>query len=53
MLSLHLEVKDDLTTDELIEEKSRVRQWLNDHEIDHVTLELEFEKEVCEASDCE
>ena len=53
MLSLHLEVKDDLTTDELIEEKSRVRQWLNDHEIDHVTLELEFEKEFCEASDCE
>ncbi|GEM02541.1 cobalt-zinc-cadmium efflux system protein [Halolactibacillus halophilus] len=53
MLSLHLEVKDDLTTNELIEEKSRVRQWLNDHEIDHVTLELEFEKEFCEASDCE
>lgn len=53
MLSLHLEVKDDLTTDDLINEKNRVRDWLHAHEIDHVTLELEFEKEVCEASDCE
>lgn len=53
MLSLHLEVNDDLATDELIEAKRRVRTWLNEHEIDHVTIELEFEKECCEASDCE
>lgn len=52
MMSVHLEVDDNQSSDDLIETKKHVREILHDEGIDHVTIELEFKREKCQSKDC-
>jgi len=52
MMSIHLEVDDHQSNDDLIEIKKDVRDILHEEGIDHVTIELEFKREKCQSNDC-
>lgn len=49
MLSLHVKIKDNTTIDEMIKVKKNIRSVVKLKYIEHVTIELEFEKENCES----
>jgi cobalt-zinc-cadmium efflux system protein len=47
VLSTHLVVNDDLSSDDLIKVKKKARDVVKDMQIEHITIELEFEREDC------
>ena len=53
LLSTHVRVRDDATQQDLVALKKRLRTLLKEQGIDHVTIEIEFESEVCPSGDCD
>ena len=51
-LSTHLIVNDQINREEIIALKSKVKSLLAEEGIDHITVEIEYENEKCEAEDC-
>lgn len=51
-LSTHLIVKDKTSREEIIEIKTEVKELLTQEGIDHVTVEIEYENEECDAENC-
>lgn len=52
MLSLHLVLPDDATSEEIIARKETIRTFLKNEGVSHITIEVEFENEQCRANDC-
>lgn len=51
-LSTHVVVANDFDKTEFVDLKSKIKRLLTNEGIDHVTIEMEFENEDCEAEDC-
>ena len=47
VLSTHLVMEPDTTREDLVQAKRRVREMLDEHEFEHVTIDLELEGEDC------
>jgi len=52
-LSTHLIVSDKSSKEEVIDLKSRVKTLLAEEEIEHVTVEIEYENEDCDSRNCD
>ncbi|CAN5206488.1 cation diffusion facilitator family transporter [soil metagenome] len=52
VMTLHIVVKDDITNEEILVLKSQIRETCHQMEIEHVTIEVEFESEKCELQQC-
>lgn len=52
LLSTHVVVEDDLDTDTINSIKERIRNILTEHNINHVTIEIDFKSEVCDDEEC-
>lgn len=52
LLSTHIVVEDDLDNDEINEIKENIRYKLMEHNINHVTIEVDFRSEVCDDKEC-
>ncbi|MDW7668014.1 MAG: cation diffusion facilitator family transporter [Bacillota bacterium] len=48
MLSTHIKIPDDYNSDEIVQLKKSIRKILTEKNIEHVTIEIEFESEDCE-----
>ena len=48
MLSTHIKIPDEYNSEEIIKLKSNIRKILAGKDIEHVTIEIEFEREECE-----
>ena len=46
---MHVLVKDDTTTDNIILLKKQIKEEAKEHNINHITIEIEYEKEKCES----
>ncbi len=53
MLSTHIVLGDDLTREEITKIKNEVKQNLNDKGIDHITIEVDYEADLCEVQECQ
>lgn len=53
LISMHVILKDDTKREEIVEIKRAIRELMHAKGIDHVTLEIEFASEHCEAYECE
>lgn len=52
MMSSHVVLKDGTQQDEIIQIKKSIKQIAKENDIQHVTIEIEFESEPCETKDC-
>jgi cobalt-zinc-cadmium efflux system protein len=52
VLSTHLVLEKNLIEQELVDLKARIRKSLEQHDIDHATLETELQGEKCELKNC-
>lgn len=52
-ITMHVLVKDDTTTDNIILLKKQIKEEAKEHNINHITIEIEYEKEKCENGECE
>ena len=48
VLSTHIVMDSDSTRDEILQAKQQVRELLNEHEFEHLTIEIELENEDCQ-----
>lgn len=53
LISMHIVLKDDTNQEEIVRIKKGIRELMHKKGIEHVTLEIEFESEHCEAYECE
>lgn len=52
LLSTHIVVEDELDNDEISDIKENIRNKLMKHNINHVTIEVDFRSEVCDDEEC-
>lgn len=52
-ITMHVLVKDDTTTNNIILLKKQIKEETKHHNISHITIEVEYEKEKCENGECE
>ena len=52
MLSTHIVVEDELNNSEINDIKEKIRELLIEHNINHVTIEVDFRSEVCDDEQC-
>ncbi|MFO7814746.1 MAG: cation diffusion facilitator family transporter [Halanaerobiales bacterium] len=52
LLSAHIVVEDELDNDEISDIKENIRNKLMKHNINHVTIEVDYRSEVCDDQDC-
>jgi cobalt-zinc-cadmium efflux system protein len=52
VLSFHVVVADKLPSDEIVRLKKQIRDTLKQHNIQHTTIEIEYENEFCGLVDC-
>ncbi len=52
-ITMHVLVKDDISTENIILLKKQIKEEAKHHNINHVTIEVEYEKEKCENGECE
>jgi len=52
MLSTHIVVEDELNNSEINDIKEKIRDLLIEHNINHVTIEVDFRSEVCDDEQC-
>ncbi len=52
LLSTHIVVEDELDNNEINEIKENIRDKLMEHNINHVTIEVDFRSEVCDDEEC-
>lgn len=52
LLSTHIVVEDDFDNDQVKNLKENIRELLKHHEINHVTIEIDYRSEVCDDKEC-
>lgn len=52
LLSTHIVVEDELDNDEISDIKENIRNMLLKHNINHVTIEVDYRSEVCDDEEC-
>lgn len=52
MMSTHVVVEDGASHDKIIQVKKDIKQVAKDNDIEHVTIEVEFDSELCPDKDC-
>jgi cobalt-zinc-cadmium efflux system protein len=52
VLSFHLVIVDHVSMDEIARLKKQVRVILKQHHVQHATIEIEYEHELCELTHC-
>jgi len=52
-ITMHVLVKNDISTENIILLKKQIKEEAKEHNINHVTIEIEYEKEKCENGECE
>lgn len=52
VISAHVVVEDEITKEEMLKTKARVKQVIRDFGIQHETVEFEYESEVCDFVNC-
>jgi cobalt-zinc-cadmium efflux system protein len=52
VMTLHIVVKDNISNEEILVLKSQIREACHHMDIEHVTIEVEFESEKCELEQC-
>jgi len=52
VMTLHIVLKDEIENQEIIRIKNQIREISNLNNIQHITIEIEFENENCELEDC-
>jgi cobalt-zinc-cadmium efflux system protein len=52
VLTLHIVVKDDISNEDILILKSQIREVCHQMDIEHVTIEVEYESEKCELEKC-
>ncbi|OQY53126.1 MAG: cation transporter [Candidatus Parabeggiatoa sp. nov. 2] len=52
VLSFHVVVADNMESEKIVGLKKQIRQILKQHNIQHTTIEIEFENELCELCNC-
>jgi cobalt-zinc-cadmium efflux system protein len=50
--TIHVVTEENLSPEEILEIKQGCRKILNNHKIDHVTIEIELERECCKQQEC-
>ena len=52
MMSTHVVLEDGVSQDRIIQVKKDIKQVAQDNDIQHVTIEVEFDSEQCPDKDC-
>jgi len=52
VVSFHIVVANNLLAENIIKLKQQAREFLKQHNIQHLTIEIEYEQEFCELVNC-